>query len=306
MLDKTDRHYRYLARLLTKHALLYTEMITTGAILKGDTPYRLRYHPAEHPIALQLGGSNPEELRECTRIAADYGYDEINLNVGCPSARAQNGTFGACLMAKPGLVAECVNGMRQAADIPVTVKHRIGINNMDSSEALLEFITTVADTGCKTFIVHARKAWLQGLSPRRNREIPPLQYKKVYQLKNECPELEIIINGGIKTLDECHRLLQHVDGVMVGREAYNNIYMLAGIDQQFHGCNHEQISRKTVLEKLIPYMNEEVSNGTSLHRITRHLAGLFQGVPGARTWRRQLSSNHKLTVQQFTDLVRTL
>lgn len=306
MLDKTDRHYRYLARLLTKHALLYTEMITTKAILKGDTPYRLRYNPEEHPVALQLGGSDPKELRECAHIAEGYGYDEINLNVGCPSNRAQNGTFGACLMAKPERVAECVHAMQQAADIPVTVKHRIGIDSMDSSEALLQFITTVADTGCKTFIVHARKAWLQGLSPKENREIPSLQYEKVYQLKNDRPDLEIIINGGIRTLDECHQFLGRVDGVMVGREAYKNVYMLAGVDHQFYGCNHEQISRKEVLEKLIPYIYEEVSNGTSLHRITRHILGLFQGISGARTWRRRLSTNHRLTVRQFTELVHTL
>ncbi len=306
MLNRTDRHYRYFARLLTKRALLYTEMVTTGAILKGDTLCRLQYNREEHPVALQLGGNDPKELQECAHIAADYGYDEINLNVGCPSDRAQNGTFGACLMAKPELVAECINAMQQAVDIPVTVKHRIGIDNLDSSEALMKFSTTVAGTGCKTFIVHARKAWLRGLSPKENREIPPLQYEKVYQLKNDCPDLEIIINGGIRTLDECHQLLHHVDGVMVGREAYNNAYMLSEVDQQFHGCNHEQISRREVLERLIPYIHEEVSNGTGLHQIIRHISGLFQGIPGARTWRRQLSTNQKLTVQQFTELARTL
>ena len=306
MLDRTDRHYRYFARLLTRHALLYTEMITTGAILKGDTPYRLQYNPQEHPVALQLGGSDPGELRECAHIAADYGYDEINLNVGCPSDRAQSGIFGVCLMAKPSLVAECVNAMQQVVDIPVTVKHRIGIDDMDSDETLLEFIKTVAGGGCKTFIVHARKAWLQGLSPKENREVPPLQYEKVYRLKNACPDLEIIINGGISTLDECHRLLSHVDGVMVGREAYSNIYMLSRVDQRFYGCDHRPISRREVLKNLIPYMQEEVSNGTNLHRITRHLPGLFQGIPGARIWRRRLSHSQGLTVSRFSELVHDL
>ena len=306
MLDRTDRHYRYLARLLTKRALLYTEMITTGAILKGDTFYQLRYNPEEHPVALQLGGSNPEELRECARIATDYGYDEINLNLGCPSPRVQNGMFGACLMTKPELVAECVNAMQQAVDIPVTVKHRIGIDDMGSEEVLPKFINTVAGTGCKTFIIHARKAWLRGLSPKENREIPPLQYERVYQVKNDYPDLEIIINGGIRTLNECHQLLHHVDGVMVGREAYNNIHILSGIDQQFYGCGYRPINRREVLERLIPYIHKEVSNGTNLHQITRHIPGLFRGIPGARTRRRQLGANQQLTIQQFTELVHTL
>lgn len=306
MLDKTDRHYRYIARLLTHHALLYTEMITTGAILKGDTFYQLRYDPAEHPVALQLGGSDPNDMRECARIAEDYGYDEININVGCPSDRVQNGIFGACLMAKPELVAECVQAMQEATKIPVTIKHRIGIDNQDSYEELAQFIQEVSGAGCKTFIIHARKAWLQGLSPKDNREIPPLSYGTVYQVKRDFPDLEIIINGGIKTIDECKEHLRYTDGVMIGREAYSNLYMLAQIDRQLYGNKTDVKSRKQVLVEAVSYIEAQLTDGTKPNHITRHLLGLFQGMNGARQWRRQLSDKQSFSISLFKELVHNM
>ncbi|MCW8964316.1 MAG: tRNA dihydrouridine(20/20a) synthase DusA [Gammaproteobacteria bacterium] len=306
MLDKTDRHYRYFARLLTRHALLYTEMITTGAILKGDAHYHLKYSPQEHPLALQLGGSNPDEMTQCAVIANDYGYDEVNINVGCPSDRVQSGLFGACLMAEPDRIAECVSAMSARIDIPVTVKTRIGIDHNDSYEALTRFIDTVSAAGCQTFIIHARKAWLSGLSPRENREIPPLRYDVVYQLKRDFPQLEIIINGGIKTLAEARVHLLQVDGVMVGREAYSNPYLLKDVDHQFYGSSEIAVDRRAVLTNLLPYLEAEIATGTKMKHITRHILGLFQGVPGARKWRQQLSDNRSLSVDNLREMISTL
>ncbi len=293
MLDWTDRHYRYMARLMSKQALLYTEMVTTGAILHGKGDY-LAYNDEEHPLALQLGGSNPVDLAKCAKIAEDRGYDEINLNVGCPSDRVQNGRFGACLMAEPELVADCVDAMKQVVDIPVTVKTRIGIDEQDSYEFLTTFVETVKTKGCEEFIIHARKAWLQGLSPKENREIPPLDYPRVYQLKKDFPDLHISINGGILTIDEMQQHLEYLDGVMVGREAYNNPYILSRVDNELCGQTNEVLTREQVVEQMLPYIEAHVKQGGRLNHITRHMIGLFQGLPGSRQWRRHLSENaHK-------------
>ena len=289
MLDWTDRHCRYFHRLLSQHALLYTEMVTTGAILHGDANRLLQFNPAEHPVALQLGGSDPAALAECARRAEQWGYDEVNLNVGCPSDRVQNGMFGACLMAQPERVAESVKAMRQAVAIPVTVKHRIGIDDQDSYPFLCRFIDTVADAGCTTFIVHARKAILQGLSPKQNRDIPPLDYDRVYRLKQDYPELEIIINGGIKTLDQCQQHLRQLDGVMIGREAYQNPLLLAEVDQALYGGNSVNLDQ--VLRDLCAYCEQQLDQGAQLGWITRHVLGLYQGQPGARRFRRFISEN---------------
>jgi len=290
MLDWTDRHCRYFLRLLSRHTLLYTEMVTTGAILHGDSHRFLHYHPAEHPLALQLGGSDPAELAACARLAAEYGYDEINLNVGCPSDRVQSGRFGACLMAEPGLVAECVAAMAEAVPVPVTVKHRIGIDEQDSYEQLSRFVGTVAEAGCGVFIVHARKAWLQGLSPKENREIPPLRYEVVQRLKRDFPALQFVINGGFKTLAQVEEQLQTLDGVMVGREAYGNPWLLADADRRIFGAaDNPHREPHGVIEALLPFVAGELAAGTPLQRITRHILGLFQGQPGARAWRRHLS-----------------
>ena len=294
MLDWTDRHYRYFARLITRHTWLYTEMVTTGALLHGDVPRHLRYHEAEHPIALQLGGSEPAELAQCARLAQQWGYDEVNLNVGCPSERVQKGAFGACLMAEPQLVADCVKAMRDVVDIDVTVKHRIGIDQIDSYDYMREFVDTVAEAGCRTFIVHARNAILKGLSPKENREIPPLKYDNVYRLKQERPELEIIINGGIKTNAEIAGHLQHVDGVMVGREAYHNPYLMASWDADFYGDASPVRSRGKVVEALLPYVAERLQDDSSVRHIARHVLGLFHGEPGGRQWRRLLSDAKEL------------
>lgn len=294
MLDWTDRHYRYFARLITRHTWLYTEMVTTGALLHGDVPRHLRYHEAEHPIALQLGGSEPAELAQCARMAQQWGYEEVNLNVGCPSERVQKGAFGACLMAEPQLVADCVKAMRDVVDIDVTVKHRIGIDQIDSYDYMREFVDTVAEAGCRTFIVHARNAILKGLSPKENREIPPLKYDNVYRLKQERPELEIIINGGIKTNAEIAGHLQHVDGVMVGREAYHNPYLMASWDADFYGDASPVRSRGKVVEALLPYVAERLQDGSSVRHIARHVLGLFHGEPGGRQWRRLLSDAKEL------------
>ncbi|MGB5396591.1 MAG: tRNA dihydrouridine(20/20a) synthase DusA [Gammaproteobacteria bacterium] len=291
MMGWTDRHARYFLRLITKHTLLYTEMVTTGAVLHGQRETLLKYHPAEHPLALQLGGSGPAELAECAQIAEDLGFDEINLNVGCPSDRVQSGRFGACLMAEPQLVADCVAAMNSRVRIPVTVKCRIGIDDMEDYASLEGFIDTVAATGCDTFIVHARKAWLKGLSPKQNRDIPPLRYDLVYQLKQSRPGLNIIINGGIKSLDETAQHLQHVDGVMLGREAYHNPFMLSEVDRRFYQKQKNPVTREQVVEQLVAYIDEELRAGTRLHSITRHIYGLFAGMPGARNWRRELSTS---------------
>ncbi|MDO9423978.1 MAG: tRNA dihydrouridine(20/20a) synthase DusA [Methylobacter sp.] len=293
MLDWTDRHCRYFHRLISEHAFLYTEMVTTGALIHGDPHRFLHFNPAENPVAFQLGGSNPRELALCAKMVEDYGYDEVNLNVGCPSDRVQNGRFGACLMAEPGLVAECVAAMSQAVSIPVTVKSRIGIDERDSYQELVHFVSTVADAGCETFIIHARKAWLSGLSPKQNRDIPPLRYDLVYQIKQDFPGLEIILNGGIATLDQAEDILRHVDGVMVGREAYHNPYLLADVDRRFYGEPKEPRSRAMIMDLLIPYIQQqlELNDGVRLNSISRHILGLFHGEPGARAWRRHLSEN---------------
>ena len=269
-------------------------MVTTGAILYGDPARQLRFNSQEHPVALQLGGSEPQELAQCARIAQDYGYDEINLNVGCPSERVQKGAFGACLMAEPQLIAECVSAMQAAVAIPITVKNRIGIDDQEDYADLHHFIDTVSQAGCQTFIIHARKAWLKGLSPKENREIPPLRYDLVYQIKQAFPTLEIIINGGITTLEQCQQHLQHVDGVMVGREAYHNPWLLAQVDPLLYGTPAPLESRQAALLAMLPYVQAQLDAGVPLGHISRHLLGLFQGMPGARAFRRLISENaHK-------------
>lgn len=289
MMDYTDRHDRYFLRLISRHILLYSEMVTTQAILHGDCDHLLAYHPSEHPLALQLGGSQPEALARCAAIGEQYGYDEINLNVGCPSDRVRSGRFGACLMAEPALVARCVAAMAAAVAVPVTVKTRIGIDRRDSYEALADFIATVAEAGCRRFIVHARKAWLQGLSPKQNREIPPLRYEVVYRLKQDFPHLEVVINGGITDLGQAEDHLRHVDGVMIGRAAYHDPYLLAEVDRRFYHDSASPKTRHQIVYELIPYVEEQLRQGLPLNRITRHILGLFHGVPGARAWRRYLS-----------------
>ncbi len=290
MMGWTDRHARYFLRLISRHVLLYTEMVTTGALLRGPRQRLLQYHASEHPLAIQLGGADPAELAECSRIAEQHGFDEINLNVGCPSDRVQSGRFGACLMAQPQLVADCVAAMRAAVSIPVTVKCRIGIDHADSFEALAAFVDSVAQGGCDTFIVHARKAWLQGLSPKQNREVPPLRYERVYRLKQAMPHLHIVLNGGVKTVAQISDHLHHVDGVMLGREAYHNPYILVDIDRLFYAETQPPRSRDDILAALMVYIEREMQNGARLHDITRHIHGLYHGVPGARAWRRKLST----------------
>ncbi|MBW5892241.1 tRNA dihydrouridine(20/20a) synthase DusA [Pectobacterium polaris] len=294
MLDWTDRHCRYFLRQLTGQTLLYTEMVTTGAILHGKGDY-LAYSEEEHPLALQLGGSDPQALAQCAKLAEQRGYDEVNLNVGCPSDRVQNGRFGACLMGEAALVADCIKAMKDSTSIPITVKTRIGIDDQDSYEFLCDFIQTVAERGeCDTFIVHARKAWLSGLSPKENREIPPLDYPRVYQLKRDFPALIIGINGGVKTLEEAKTHLQHLDGVMMGREAYQNPGILAQVDRELFGIDTTTPDLAGVVRAMYPYIERELSGGASLGHITRHMLGMFQGIPGARQWRRYLSENaHK-------------
>ncbi len=294
MLDWTDRHYRYFARLLSSQTLLYTEMVTTGAIIHGKGDF-LAYNEEEHPVALQLGGSNPADLARCAKLAQERGYDEINLNVGCPSDRVQNGRFGACLMAEPDLVAQCVAAMKEVVDIPVTVKTRIGIDDQDSYEFLTNFVTLVSEKGgCEQFTIHARKAWLSGLSPKENREIPPLDYPRAYQLKQDFPHLIIAVNGGVKTLAEAKEHLQHLDGVMIGREAYQSPYLLAEVDQQIFGLDTPVKKRSQVVQEMYPYIEQQLAQGSYLGHITRHMLGLFQNMPGARQWRRHISENaHK-------------
>lgn len=290
MMDWTDHHCRYFLRLLSKNALLYTEMVTTGALLRGDNPQRFLQHDvAEYPLALQLGGSVPAELAACARMAQEAGYQEVNLNVGCPSDRVQNNMIGACLMGHPALVADCVKAMRDAVSIPVTVKHRIGIDGRDSYAELCDFVGQVKDAGCRSFTVHARIAILAGLSPKENREIPPLRYEVAAQLKADFPELEIVLNGGIKTLEQCVEHLQTFDGVMLGREAYHNPYLLAEVDQRLFGSTAPVISRLEALQALRPYIEAHVAGGGSMHHITRHVLGLGQGFAGARKFRQLLS-----------------
>lgn len=287
----TDRHARHFLRLISKRTLLYTEMVTTAAILNGPRESLLKYDSAEHPLALQLGGSEPAELAKCAKIAEEAGFDEVNLNVGCPSDRVRQGRFGACLMAEPDLVAECVEAMQARVSLPVTVKCRTGIDDMEDYSSLDEFVGRIAETGCTTFIIHARNAWLQGLSPKQNREIPPLKYDFVYRLKREHPELDITINGGIKTLQSTRQHLEHVDGVMLGREAYHNPYLLSEVDQKFYGSTEPTLSRAEIINAFIPYIKEELASGTTLHSMTRHIHGLFLGCPNAKAWRRHLSEN---------------
>lgn len=296
MLDWTDRHCRVFHRQITRHTWLYTEMVTTGALMHGDAERHLRYNEVEHPLALQLGGSEPSDLAACAKLGEKWGYDEINLNCGCPSERVQKGAFGACLMAESALVAECVRAMREAVSIDVTVKHRIGIDSEESYEFVRDFIGTVAQAGCKTFIVHARNAILKGLSPKENREIPPLKYDYAYRLKRDFPQLEIILNGGITTEAEIDLHLQHVDGVMIGRAAYHNPYLMANFDSKYYGDHHPVRTREEVVAAMVPYLREQLrlfgKEGEGWLKpisITRHMLGLMAGVPGAKAFRQVLS-----------------
>lgn len=295
MMDWTTSDYRVFARTLTKNTLLYTEMVTSGALLKGNNPERfLRYDDCEHPIALQLGGSNAKDLGQCAAMAEKFGYDEVNLNVGCPSDRVQNSLIGACLMAHPDKVKDAMKAMQDACSIPVTIKHRIGLDEQQDYSVVRDFVGDVATTGVKTFIVHARNAILQGLSPKENREIPPLKYHFVHQLKEDFPDLEIIINGGIKTIEECQTQLLKVDGVMIGREAYHNPWLLSQVDQAIYGNAPLVTDRYQALEAFVPYVEEQLARGERLLHLTRHILGIFQGEPGGKQFRRCLSENgHK-------------
>ena len=303
MMDWTTKDYRFFARLFNPNVVLYTEMVTTGAIIYGGANRHLDFNKEEYPIVLQLGGSNPQELATCTKMAEDWGYNEVNLNVGCPSDRVQNNKIGACLMAEPHLVAECIHSMQKAVSIPVTVKHRIGIDDMQSYEEMLHFVDTVAATGCTHFIVHARIAILQGLSPKENREVPPLRYEDVYRLKQERPHLTIEINGGIKTFEETQQHLQHVDGVMIGREAYHNPYLLAELGQLW---NLEAPDRFDIMQQMMPYIHQRVAEGAPLSIITRHILGLFQNLPGARKWRQALSGGNAKTIADIENAIQNI
>jgi tRNA-dihydrouridine synthase A len=294
MMDWSDKHCRYLHRLLSQHTRLYTEMVTTGALLHGAHRRHLRFDAVEHPVALQLGGSEPADLAQCAKIGEQWGYDEINLNCGCPSERVQRGAFGACLMAEPQLVADGVKAMRDAVGIPVTVKHRIGIDKVESYAFVRDFVGTVSEAGCEVFIVHARNAWLQGLSPKENREVPPLRYELAWRLKQDFPQLTIVVNGGITTNEQIALHLQHVDGVMVGREAYHHPWMLSTWDDTFWGGQATTVSPDEVEEAMVAYMEREaVDDGTPWYAIARHMLGLRHGQRGARLWR-QVWSDHRL------------
>lgn len=291
MMDGTDRHCRYFHRLLTRHARLYTEMITADAVIHGDRDYLLGFDNTEHPVALQLGGSDPVKLAHAAKIGADFGYDEINLNVGCPSDRVQSGAFGACLMKTPDLVAQCIAAMQNAVDVPVTVKCRIGVDDQDPNESLFSLIDQVADEGCTVFIVHARKAWLDGLSPKENRTVPPLDYDLVRRLKAEREALTIVLNGGIETIAEAAAEITDVDGVMLGRAAYSAPYLLAEVDETFFNANEQGPSREDVAQIMSAYLKNQFAKGVKPHSVTRHMIGLYKGAPGARRWRRFLSEN---------------
>jgi tRNA-dihydrouridine synthase A len=291
MMDRTDRHYRYFMRLITRHTLLYTEMVTSAAILHGDKDYLLGFSPKEKPLSLQVGGDDPKELAECARIAEDMGYDEINLNVGCPSSRVQDGNFGACLMKNPLQVADCIAAMVGATSLPVSVKHRIGVDDLDSYENMTNFVRIVASSGCRHFSVHARKAWLQGLSPKENRDIPPLRYGDVYRLKEEFPQLFIEINGGITNLGQTQEHLQFVDAVMIGRAAYDNPYLFSSADSLFYGEEATPLTRHEVIEAMFPYIDYWLGKGFKLNKITRHMLQLFTGQPGSRVWKRVITEN---------------
>jgi tRNA-dihydrouridine synthase A len=294
MMDWTDRHCRFFHRLLSQHALLYTEMVTTGALIHGDVERHLRFNTEEHPLALQLGGSEPADLAHCARLGEQWAYDEINLNCGCPSERVQRGAFGACLMAEPKLVADCVKAMVDVVDIPVTVKHRIGIDKGESYEFVRDFVGTVSEAGCSVFVVHARNAWLKGLSPKENREVPPLRYEFVHRLKREFPHLTIAVNGGIVGDEQIALQLAELDGVMIGREAYHNPWSLASWDQTFFGAAESALTREEAERQMCDYMvREEALHGTSKSAIARHMLGLRNGLPGARRWR-QVWSDHRL------------
>ena len=306
MMDRTDRHCRYFHRLLTKRSFLYTEMLHANAVLKGDTEKLLNHHTDEHPLVLQLGGSDPSALAEASSISEKFGYSEVNLNVGCPSSKVQKGRFGAILMKEPKLVAKCISQMKEATTLPVTVKCRIGVDDMDQNIHLDNFINEVSSAGCNTFIINARKAWLKGLSPKDNREIPPLNYERVYKLKNTFPDLKFIINGGIKSLHESSIHLEHVDGVMIGREAYENPLLLAEVDSVIFLDKKVSTSRSDILKSLIPYIGEELERGTKISHITRHLMGLFRGFNGAKNMRKYLISlNHAMNpIENFEFLLK--
>ena len=306
MMDRTDRHCRYFHRLLTKRSFLYTEMLHANAVLKGDTEKLLNHHTDEHPLVLQLGGSDPSALAEASSISEKFGYSEVNLNVGCPSSKVQKGRFGAVLMKEPKLVAKCISQMKEATTLPVTVKCRIGVDDMDQNIHLDNFINEVSSAGCNTFIIHARKAWLKGLSPKDNREIPPLNYERVYKLKNTFPDLKFIINGGIKSLHESSIHLQHVDGVMIGREAYENPLLLAEVDSVIFSDKKVSTCRSDILKSLIPYIGDELERGTKISHITRHLMGLFRGFDGAKNMRKYLISlNHAMNpIENFEFLLK--
>lgn len=304
MMDWTTRDYRYFARLFNQDVMMYSEMVTTGAILHGDMARHLDFDAAEQPIILQLGGSDPAQLAQCSQIAEQWGYAGVNLNVGCPSDRVQNNKIGACLMAEPKLVAECIDAMQNAVKIPVSVKHRIGIDQQDSYEEMLHFVDTVAAVGCRHFIVHARIALLQGLSPKENREIPPLRYDDVYRLKRERPHLTIEINGGIKTVSEVQQHLQFTDGVMIGREAYHNPYLLAELGQAL--WQRTPLSRFEIMQKMLPYIEQRLQNGVPMSLISRHLLGLFQNLPHARKWRQALSGGNAKTRQDIQNALQMM
>lgn len=291
MLDCTDRHERYLLRLISKHSVLYTEMITTGALLFGDKSRFLDFDQTEHPVAVQLGGSDPDDMTRCAEIVQEWGYDEVNINVGCPSDRVQSGSFGACLMRSPEVVAQNVRQMQAAVDIPVTVKCRIGVDDQNPQQALWELVEKSAHAGCSVFLVHARMAWLKGLSPKENRDVPPLDYELVYKLKSEFPELDIILNGGINTIEQSLGHLEHVDGVMMGREAYSNPYILADVDQVLYGAKESPLTRDQIMHEYMVYAQSHIDAGGRLNHVSRHLVGLFHGEPRSRLWRRHISQN---------------
>ncbi len=294
MMEWTDRHCRYFLRLISRRAFLYTEMVTAEAVLYGNRERVLGFSPEEHPVGLQLGGCDPDKLAKAAKIGADYGYDEINLNIGCPSDRVQSGQFGACLMAEPELVGQCVAAMGEAVALPVTVKCRIGIDDQDTEASLDRFIDRVAQAGCRTFVVHARKAWLNGLSPKENRDVPPLDYERVSRLKQRRPDLEIVLNGGIESFAAAQAHLPEVDGVMLGRAAYADPYLLAEVDRDLFGSNEAPPSRLDVLDRFRPYVERQLAAGARLNQMTRHILGLFHGQPRARTFRRHLAENAHL------------
>jgi tRNA-dihydrouridine synthase A len=304
MMDWTDRHCRFFHRLLSRRTRLYTEMVTTGALLHGDVPRHLDFDASEHPVALQLGGSEPADLAHAARLGAQWGYDEINLNCGCPSERVQRGAFGACLMAEPKLVADCVKAMVDAVDVPVTVKHRIGIDKVESYDFVRDFVGTVAEAGCGVFVAHARNAWLKGLSPKENREVPPLRYEMVRRLKQDFPHLVIAINGGVTSDAVVHAELDHLDGVMIGREVYHHPWWLARWDALYYGEAPSDLRREQVEEAMVGYMEREhAARGTPWHSIARHMMGLYNGLPGARRWR-QVWSDHRLKVEAPREVMR--